>query len=307
MKVSIVIPAYNAVETIRRSIDSVLNQSYSNIEVIVVNDGSLDDTETILKYYEMNDYRLKYINKSNGGVSSARNLGIKNATGDFICFLDCDDTYSPTYVDQMVKQLKSSKAEIVYCGYNIIKSQSDILIPKSTKFSNHKLLNNYLLGITSIQTACWMIRLSLLKDNDSLRFRDGVSWGEDVEFFSLVLKNVSSISFVSDYLVNYYIGYSEFQLSSFTIDQIDFDFDSNNRLLKDFNDRVEILNIISKFRIQSSIIFKLKEGIDQSIDLNVLKTYFNKYNVQLKKNYWNYGMKSFKLNLMKLYVTYLLK
>lgn len=101
-KVSVIIPAYNSEAFIKESIESALNQTYPNLEVVVVNDGSTDGTEDILSPFMD---RIVYIKKDNGGPASARNLGIKKSSGEYICFLDADDKYLPQKVERQVAYL----------------------------------------------------------------------------------------------------------------------------------------------------------------------------------------------------------
>ncbi|RKY40901.1 MAG: hypothetical protein DRP85_07620 [Candidatus Makaraimicrobium thalassicum] len=102
-KVSVVIPAYNRAGLTVRTVESVLNQTYENIEIIVVDDGSTDDTRERLRPYAG---RIRYVYKRNGGASSARNLGIRLATGDYIGLLDCDDIYLPGKIEKSVNYLE---------------------------------------------------------------------------------------------------------------------------------------------------------------------------------------------------------
>lgn len=99
-RVSIVIPAYNAERFVARCLDSILSQHYELFEVIVVNDGSKDNTELLLDEYAQKDSRIKVIHKPNGGVSSARNEGLKNAVGEWICFVDIDDYISGDFINE---------------------------------------------------------------------------------------------------------------------------------------------------------------------------------------------------------------
>lgn len=92
-KVAIIIPVYNAGEFLKYSVESVLNQTYSNLEIILVNDGSKDNSGLLCDGYAEKDSRVKVIHKENGGLSSARNTGVENATADWIMFLDSDDYY----------------------------------------------------------------------------------------------------------------------------------------------------------------------------------------------------------------------
>lgn len=99
--ISIIIPAYNAADYLVQTIESVLNQTYSDFELILVDDGSTDRTCEIIKDYQGKDARIKYFYKENGGVSSARNLGLQKATGDFVSFLDSDDLWDKRFLESM--------------------------------------------------------------------------------------------------------------------------------------------------------------------------------------------------------------
>lgn len=118
--VSAVIPTYNREKTIKRSIDSVLKQTYKDIEVIVVDDCSTDNTEDVVK--SIKDPRVRYIpHESNKGVSCARNTGIKNAKGKFIAFLDSDDVWHEDKIEKQIKAFKESPPDhkVVYSGINV--------------------------------------------------------------------------------------------------------------------------------------------------------------------------------------------
>ena len=99
--ISIIIPAYNAADYLAQTIESVLNQTYSDFELILIDDGSTDRTREIIKDYQCKDARIKYFYKENGGVSSARNLGLQKATGDFVSFLDSDDLWDRRFLESM--------------------------------------------------------------------------------------------------------------------------------------------------------------------------------------------------------------
>lgn len=114
--VSIIIPAYKAGKYIDRCLKSIILQTHKNIEIILVNDGSPDDTGILLDEYAKKDKRIKVIHKPNGGVSSARNEGLKHATGNFICFVDIDDEIKPDYVKCMYDALIKHNADISICS-----------------------------------------------------------------------------------------------------------------------------------------------------------------------------------------------
>ena len=118
--VSVIIPAYNIEDYIGRCLDSIISQTYKNLEIIVVDDGSRDYTGEILDNYAKKDRRIKVIHKENGGVSSARNKGIEAAEGDYIGFIDGDDLIEPGMYKTLVDLLEEENADIAHCGYQMV-------------------------------------------------------------------------------------------------------------------------------------------------------------------------------------------
>lgn len=126
-KVSIIIPIYNMEKYLEKCIESIINQSYSNLEIILVNDGSKDDSLKICEKYRKIDKRVKVIDKQNGGVSSARNIGLNNSTGEWINFMDPDDWAEKDMIEFLITNAKKNNAEIVQgnCYYNIGNKQKE--------------------------------------------------------------------------------------------------------------------------------------------------------------------------------------
>lgn len=115
--ISIIVPVYKVEDFINTCIESVLNQTYSNWELILVNDGSPDNSPEICDEYAARDQRIKVFNKPNGGVASARNLGLDNITGEYVTFLDSDDFFHPDYLENLLKLSIQHSADIVQCGF----------------------------------------------------------------------------------------------------------------------------------------------------------------------------------------------
>lgn len=115
-KVSVIIPVYKAEETIRRCLNSVASQSYQNIEIIVIVDGNYDDSYNICKEYEKTDRRFNAVLKENGGVSSARNAGLRIATGKYIMFCDADDVMLITMIEKMVNVMECCDVQMAVCA-----------------------------------------------------------------------------------------------------------------------------------------------------------------------------------------------
>lgn len=117
MKISIIIPVYNSEMNIEKCIQSVINQTYTNLEIILVNDGSTDNSESICKKYKKIDSRIKYISIENSGVAFARNIGLINATGDYIGFVDSDDYIEPDMYNYLIQNMTDRKADLSICSY----------------------------------------------------------------------------------------------------------------------------------------------------------------------------------------------
>ncbi len=115
--VSIIMPVYNVQEYLDCSIESVLEQTHKDIELIIVNDGSTDNSRVICEEYAAKDNRIKLIHQENAGLPHARNVGLSMATGDFICFIDSDDFIKPNMIEALLAKLNSTKADIVECSY----------------------------------------------------------------------------------------------------------------------------------------------------------------------------------------------
>ncbi len=119
-KISIIVPAYNIAEYLPRCLDSILNQTYKNIEVIVINDGSKDNTEAVINGYCQKDIRVKLISKVNEGVTKARLTGMKAATGQWVGFVDGDDLVEPEMYETLLSNAMKYKADISHCGYQMV-------------------------------------------------------------------------------------------------------------------------------------------------------------------------------------------
>ena len=126
-KVSVIVAAYNIQDYIVKCLESISNQSYKNLEVIVVDDGSSDNTGKLADEFAKNDNRFIVIHKDNGGVSSARNRGIDVASGDFIGFVDGDDTIEADMYEMLVNNAIKYDADISHCGYKFVEKDREIL------------------------------------------------------------------------------------------------------------------------------------------------------------------------------------
>ena len=115
IKISIIVPIYNTEKYLSKCIESLLNQTYNNIEIILVNDGSKGNSDIIVKKYK--DERIKYYKKDNEGIGKTRNFGITKATGDYLMFIDSDDYIKDTCCEEFINNIKKSKADIVVSDF----------------------------------------------------------------------------------------------------------------------------------------------------------------------------------------------
>lgn len=136
VKVSVIVPIYNVEKYIGKCILSIIEQTYKNIEIILVDDGSLDDSGNIADEYATRDNRIKVLHKTNAGVSAARNSGLDAATGDFVCFSDGDDYVMPNYVEHLLKLCLTYHADVAYT------------VDMYTTFHNEHIANNQVKVIT---------------------------------------------------------------------------------------------------------------------------------------------------------------
>ena len=127
-KISVVIPVYNVEKYLSRCLDSVINNSYKNLEIICIDDESPDNSLNILKEYSKKDSRMRIISQKNGGLSSARNAGIKKSNGEYITFLDSDDWVHPQYFEILFNEINKSKADAVLCGFSQVKKYDNEFI-----------------------------------------------------------------------------------------------------------------------------------------------------------------------------------
>ena len=132
-KVSVIVAAYNIQDYIVRCLESIANQTYKNLEVIVVDDGSSDNTGKLADEFSENDKRFIVIHKENGGVSSARNIGIDVASGDFIGFVDGDDTIEVDMYEMLVNNAIKYDADISHCGYKVLENNRETFFYETEK------------------------------------------------------------------------------------------------------------------------------------------------------------------------------
>lgn len=209
--VSIIIPCYNSEKHVSKTIESVFNQTYSNIEIIVVDDGSTDKTlQKINELFSKANYKYKVITQKNQGVSVARNTGLNNARGSYIVFLDSDDFIEIDFVEKMIDKALKLDLDVVFCAYDYVDDTDRILSTFNKNYNNQygyiegkcavkELLKNNI----SIQTINAIIKKDIL-DMNNILYYPGCHYGEDLEFIIKYLYNSNRVGWRNEVLVHYY-------------------------------------------------------------------------------------------------------
>ena len=207
--VSIVIPVYNVKDYLQTCIDSVLSQTYKNIEIIIVDDGSTDGSSLLCNQIKETDSRVIVIHQENGGLSAARNSGIKIAKGDYITFIDSDDRVSLQYVELLLDACLSSGSEIAICdhlqgdktegGFEEYNLPQDILTLPSTT-----CLSNWHSKYKDIETTAWAKIYKTFLFTDNQIFYPVGKCFEDVATTHKLVKASNNVSFIKAKLYYYY-------------------------------------------------------------------------------------------------------
>lgn len=200
--VSIIVPVYNVEKYLNRCVDSIINQSYKDIEIILVNDGSTDNCGKIIDDYKNNDDRVKVIHKENGGLSDARNFGIDVAKGKYLMFIDSDDWVDDKYVETFLNVMIEEKADLVIGKIKSVFNEKNIPINLKNRImlSRVDAYRKMFLEDGSIISACAkMYKKELF---DTLRFEKGKLY-EDFLIFDKIIEGSNKIVYI-DYLGYYY-------------------------------------------------------------------------------------------------------
>jgi len=197
LKFSIVIPAYNAEHTLAKSIESIRSQSYTNFEIIIINDGSTDQTWLLCQNYTKKDARIKIVNQQNSGPSRARNKGLQKATGDYILFVDSDDLLLKDALKTLAKTIRNHPCDVIH--YNYLSGPSQNLNGKTFKNPDvPKLLDSFLNDSPPCYSWLMCIKKSCL-----IKYDETLKHHEDVELIVRLLLHIDSIYFLDQPLYQY--------------------------------------------------------------------------------------------------------
>jgi len=200
IKVSIIVPVYNVEKYLERCLKSLITQTLKEIEIIVVNDGTKDNSQNIIDKYAMKDSRIKAYIKENGGLSDARNFGLKYATGEYVGFVDSDDFVENDMFEKMYNKAKKNDFDVVLCNLNYIYESKKVFCSSNIQYDllNPEQIKN---KMVYIYPAAWnkIYKKSVI---DKFKFKKGI-WYEDVEFMYRILPYINSIGVVNEPLYQY--------------------------------------------------------------------------------------------------------
>ena len=213
MKVSIIMPVYNKVKYLDKSIESILNQTYKDFELIIINDGSNDGSEKICYEFRDKDPRVNVISIHNNGVSNARNLGIKNATGEYIQFMDADDYIKENMLEELVFVSQKYNAEIVLTGIQKVNEVYECIGNIRPFFDGITDIYDVMSNFAKVQKDTGIygylhnkfIKKSIIDENN-LIFNTNIWLAEDLDFCLDLYKNISSIYFCKKYYYYYLVN-----------------------------------------------------------------------------------------------------
>lgn len=206
--ISVIVPVYKVEKYLEKCLMSIRNQTYTDLEIILIDDGSPDCCGAICDDMAAQDKRIVVIHQPNGGLSSARNRGLEIATGEYIAFIDSDDYVTPDYFEKMIKAITDENADMCMCGSVCIDEDGNILyqdlLYEEKCFTGSQIVNFFVLNL---KTAVWnkLFRKSLI---GNVRFPEGRIHGEDLVFFISLLQNDITLITVNN-LGYYYVKHSD--------------------------------------------------------------------------------------------------
>ena len=305
-KVSIIIPVYNAEKTLERCLESVVSQSYRNIEIIIVNDGSTDGSQKICTNYCQRYSNIQLINQNNFGPATARNIGIDTATGKYISFVDADDYIESNMIEAMLRVAEKNCAEMVICGYYqemLGKTCIHKFAYKQGLYEgelSRKIAINLINDVSEerIPPYSW-IRMVLrnILENPKIRYSSGMIRSEDYYFFVQLHFRINRLYLLTNKPLYHYMEIKESITHSYingywdTVKKIYYGLKNKLPDQKDINNRLDIMliqrslialnnssrcNNIKKFRKEIDEIIEdklLKSAVDRMLPLDGVKEF----------------------------------
>lgn len=271
--ISVIIPIYNAEKHLKRCIESILEQSYSNLEILLINDGSKDGSKDICDEFAQKDNRIVVLHKENEGVGRARNDGLKKATGKYIAFVDSDDYLDKNSIEILYNALIENNVDCVKGNYDIVTKTGIIQNnePKIDKKYDKENINEFLYELLTERTKSFLWLLLIKKECIKDNFCEELFLYEDVNFYLSFLGNINSI-YVFSKITYHYVIMNQSSLSR-DINKVEEKVQNlmlANSILK---------NTLNKYGFDNDTNIK---AIDTSIINNIINYYYYKYKNEKK-------------------------
>lgn len=197
--ISVIIPAYNAEKYVAKCLKSIQNNTYKNLEIIVINDGSKDNTQSVVESF-MEDKRIVLINVENGGVSKARNLGLDRATGEYVAFIDSDDYVREDYFEELIALCICDDADMSCCAYERVDVNGTVVTDSRKVFNEiifatpQEIADGYF-DFYDKGVVNFPIRIYKRSVVGEIRFSETLKWGEDGSFNLDIFRNAKKLAF----------------------------------------------------------------------------------------------------------------
>lgn len=209
--VSVIVPVYNNEKSVGKTIDSICNQTYKNLEILLVNDGSTDNTLEVLKEYQEKDLRIRVLSQNNSGPGEARNHGLREMQGDLVTFVDADDIIGKEIIEKLVKAQEQENADVVRYNFyystedNLKEQRGDLLGLNNCKFEDNEILEK-IVPIFIKNELCSFVPLLLIKRSvvQDIKFDTNTKYMEDTLFYIDLLYKIKSIYFIDEAGYFYY-------------------------------------------------------------------------------------------------------
>ena len=284
--VSIIVPVYNAEKFINDCVDSILAQSFTDFEVLLINDGSSDKSLEICNEYALRDRRVIVLSQENRGVSSVRNLGIKNAKGTLICFVDSDDLVSEQMLESLVAKQIQTDSDLVYCGFKKFRNEDNFveeILPIAFSGEGFNLITKLNQNRKTLNLWCCLVKREIVFEN-SVFFFEGCRYGEDQEFIFKVLSHCDKVT-----SVNYpFYGYRLNDRGAILTKSLKhFDFPMAMVRSRDYmasRCSKSVLKSFDQYKIPDSIRYAIRFSVIKSINNNEIVNYIRKIGFRDRRN-----------------------
>lgn len=292
-KISFIVPIYNVEPYLARCVDSLLNQTYENVEIILVDDCSPDNSRSIMEAYSEKDSRVKCIfQPENMGVSAARNKGLEAATGDWIAFCDGDDWYLPEFCEEMLKSAEENNSDFIICNYQLVSDNGPSVTVDSVSAIKDDLSVKNVIACGSVSSCCHLFKKELFRLSNAV-YPEGIGHSEELPVIPVLAKYSQKISIVDKALYCYYQRGGEVSASNSTADYEDQLLVSISKMEEALGEdyKPEILFHITYHLFYGEILRMCKRGESKEKISQRIKKYEMQYPLYYKSPYYkNFGL-----------------